>query len=102
MIELVDVTVTMLPPVRVLFAWDAFGEIVKPVPAESKDAAVAVREVAVKFDSVPPVASNSRDPSNAASEVVSGFEDAPPIVSESKGALEDPVTVLAPPEVLFP
>jgi hypothetical protein len=101
-IELVDVTVTMFPPVRVLFAWEAFGEIVKPVPTEIKDAAVAVREAAVKFDSVPPVARNSNDPSNAASEDVSGFEDAPPLVSESKDALEDPVAVLAPPKVLFP
>lgn len=100
MITLVDVTVTVFPPLEVSFAWDMFGESAPIVPTESKDAFEAAFEDVVKFGSVPPVASNSNGAVNSAPEGVSDFEDVPAVASDKK-AHPKSVVVFALPRVLF-
>ena len=96
MIKLVDVTVTVFPPLEVSFVWDVFGENAPMVPTEIKDALEAAFEDVVKFGSVPLVASNSNGAVNSASEGVSDFEDVPPVAT-----FEGSVVVFALPKVLF-
>lgn len=99
-IQLVDVTVTVFPPLTVLFVYDIFSEPVPPVPTESKEAVAAVGEEVVEFDDIPAVPSNSKDALDASSEAVSMFE-IPPVASETKDAFEYSVAVFALFRVMF-
>jgi hypothetical protein len=100
-IKLVDVTVTVFPPVRVLFEQVVFSEPVPPVPRESKDAFVAIFEDVVKFADVLSVASSSWDTGVPRYEDVSGSADVPLVTVESKGAFEGPIAVFTLFRVLF-
>lgn len=60
-IQVVDVTITVFPPLRVLFVFDVFSEPAPAVSTKNKDAVNTEREEVVEFDGIPAVASNSKD-----------------------------------------
>jgi hypothetical protein len=100
-IQIVDVTVTVFPPLRVFFVFDVFSGPVPPVPTENKDAVIAECEEVEEFDDIPAVASNSKDTFDASSEDMLKLEDVPPVMSDAGGAFEDFAAVFTLSRVLF-